>query len=203
MLIALGVSLIWKPGEFDKALLEWYKLDNEHNTWQRFKTHFNTAHKALRKVCGKTIRNTSYFQANQVITEVNSNINKMKTDILDNMSLLHNQSQHYDSSSLSSPTLPTQASSVTSSNVSNEELLKLIQQLQQQLATQTPAPKKPTNRIITDYCWTHGACGHPSKICCNKKTGHQDDATFDNKMGGSVYYCKIAADKLAKDSSAP
>ena len=202
MLIALGINIIRKTGDFEKALLEWYELDDEDKTWPRFKSHFNAAHKALRKVRGKTIRSTSYFQANQVIAEVNSNINKMKTDILENMSLLHNQSQPYDSSSLSSPTLPTQASSVTSSNVSNAELLTLIQQLQQQLATQTPDPKKPSKRIITNYCWTHGACGHPSKLCRNKKPGHQDEATFDDKMGGSTYYCKIAADQFAKKSSA-
>ena len=34
------------------------------------------------------------------------------------------------------------------------------------------------------YCWTHGACHHPSHVCINKAPGHQDGATFMNQMGG-------------------
>ena len=29
-----------------------------------------------------------------------------------------------------------------------------------------------------------------AKIVSAKKTGHKDEATFSNKMGGSTYYCK-------------
>jgi hypothetical protein len=38
------------------------------------------------------------------------------------------------------------------------------------------------------YCWSHGLGknrAHHSKTCQNKKTGHKDDATVDNRMGGS------------------
>ena len=34
------------------------------------------------------------------------------------------------------------------------------------------------------YCWTHGACHHPSPVCQNKAAGHQDGAIFTNQMGG-------------------
>ena len=40
------------------------------------------------------------------------------------------------------------------------------------------------------YCWSHGACAHSSADCNNKKRGHQNDATFNNKMGGSTRFCK-------------
>ena len=36
------------------------------------------------------------------------------------------------------------------------------------------------------YCWIHGACAHDSRSCSNKKEGHQDGATFSNKLGGST-----------------
>ena len=39
------------------------------------------------------------------------------------------------------------------------------------------------------YCWTHGACAHDSPQCKSKKTGHKDEATFQNKMGGSTANC--------------
>ena len=39
------------------------------------------------------------------------------------------------------------------------------------------------------YCWTHGACNHPSWFCKNPKENHRYEATFENKLGGSTYYC--------------
>ena len=36
------------------------------------------------------------------------------------------------------------------------------------------------------YCWTHGACGHPSDQCNNPANGHQYNATFRNQMGGNT-----------------
>ena len=59
------------------------------------------------------------------------------------------------------------------------------------------APRKtPDNatypRRITDkYCWTHGGGSHISAVCNSKFTGHQDGATFANRMGGSKAYCHI------------
>jgi hypothetical protein len=49
-------------------------------------------------------------------------------------------------------------------------------------------PKKP--RIINNgtYCWTHGYrvnATHSSKTCTRRATGHQEEATRDNNMGGS------------------
>ena len=54
--------------------------------------------------------------------------------------------------------------------------------------------KTPDNarfpRPQTDkYCWTHGACNHTSAECQRQATGHQNTATFDNRMGGSNAYC--------------
>jgi hypothetical protein len=39
------------------------------------------------------------------------------------------------------------------------------------------------------YCWTHGGSGHTSTDCSSKVTGHQNNATFENKMGGSTRNC--------------
>ena len=40
------------------------------------------------------------------------------------------------------------------------------------------------------YCWTHGACGHGSSDCVQKAEGHKDEATFQNRMGGSNACCR-------------
>jgi hypothetical protein len=39
------------------------------------------------------------------------------------------------------------------------------------------------------YCWTHGGCGHLGASCNVKLPGHQDAATFLDKMGGSTNNC--------------
>lgn len=42
---------------------------------------------------------------------------------------------------------------------------------------------------VSHYCWTHGACSHPSWYCENPAFGHNWYATFDNRMGGSNAHC--------------
>ena len=40
------------------------------------------------------------------------------------------------------------------------------------------------------YCHTHGSCAHKSKFCKNKRPGHKNEATFEDKMNGSTAYCQ-------------
>jgi hypothetical protein len=44
-------------------------------------------------------------------------------------------------------------------------------------------------RNTSIYCWTHGGCGHTSAACLAKLPGHQDTATFANKMAGNTLRC--------------
>jgi hypothetical protein len=44
-------------------------------------------------------------------------------------------------------------------------------------------------RNTSIYCWTHGACGHTSAACLAKLPGHQDAATFANKLAGNTLRC--------------
>ena len=39
------------------------------------------------------------------------------------------------------------------------------------------------------YCWTHGACNHPSSACRIPANGHYFQATFKNRYGGSNKGC--------------
>ena len=40
-------------------------------------------------------------------------------------------------------------------------------------------------RQLNKYCWTHGVCGHNSKVCKTPNPNHKQDATYTNRMGGS------------------
>ena len=42
------------------------------------------------------------------------------------------------------------------------------------------------------YCWTNGSCGHNGTNCRNKSDGHKNDATFQNKQGGSTKNCYLS-----------
>ena len=53
----------------------------------------------------------------------------------------------------------------------------------------TPDNPTFTRRTTDKYCWTHGGCAHQSADCNAKASGHQDNATFRNKQGGSKAFC--------------
>ena len=45
--------------------------------------------------------------------------------------------------------------------------------------------RKQTNK----YCWTHGGCNHTSSECNARANGHKENATFDDRKGGSNAFC--------------
>ena len=50
--------------------------------------------------------------------------------------------------------------------------------------------KRKKRHDTSKYCWSCGAGNHLSLNCRFKKDGHKDNATFNNKMNGSTYYCQ-------------
>ena len=90
--------------------------------------------------------------------------------------------------------------------VTNERLTAHIEQLTQQLATaigkistleagnNQPTATTRRNRPCqqTNYCWSHGFRvnrdgSHTSKTCTKRRSGHQENATASNRMGGYEY----------------
>ena len=53
-----------------------------------------------------------------------------------------------------------------------------------------PRGRGTRRRNTKFYCWTHISCAHTSKFCNYPAEGHQIEATFANKMGGSTRYCE-------------
>ena len=45
---------------------------------------------------------------------------------------------------------------------------------------------------VSKYCWTHGACAHSGSECSNPAEGHKKKASFKDKMGGSLAFCRHA-----------
>ena len=95
---------------------------------------------------------------------------------------------------LSTITPVTQTANVTSSLVIETKILKVLKEIKESLKDSKPGRSKgkPTRTDTSKYCWTHSACGHDSASCRKRKEGHQMDAMFDDKKGGSTAYCRAA-----------
>ena len=97
-----------------------------------------------------------------------------------------------------------QANAATNTDV-QMEMIALLRKIEANLSTCPPAntrnptrPKKgrktPDNATFprnntSKYCWMYGGCGHDSPNCEAKATGHKDEVTFENCLGGSNAYC--------------
>ena len=89
------------------------------------------------------------------------------------------------------PTLPS-ANSVNQDQI-QLKMLQILERIDSKLDGKEPELQKPRiRRVLDKYCWTHGAGNHKSCDCRNKREGHKDNATFDNRMNGSNAYCKLA-----------
>ena len=64
------------------------------------------------------------------------------------------------------------------------DLKDIVTKLSKQHSKQQPTQQ--SRRKPRKYCWTHGWCAHEGKDCNSKAEGHKDDATLDNKLGGST-----------------
>lgn len=208
-LVQIAYIIFNKTRVFMDSLLKWNKKDTDEKTYDNFKIHMRRAYQALREVGALTIEDSSINQAN-LIKELSSQQEKMADDIktsmqsniLDAMMLMQNPTQvpslTEDTSSISSHT-----ANSTITNHSIDSLLTIIKGLESKMDnfskqalrtnqlysqnTDTINPK--TGKEWKRYCWSCGCCPHASKNCPIKKQGHQDQATFKNRMGGSDEKC--------------
>ena len=147
------------------------------------------------------MKNTAYHQAQLMAEYVSDDIQQYKSEVLAKVDSIVTPNPVSSASPVPSipPTGPAiYASTHSPSSSSDNDVLRLIEQLQQQLMTLQNAASLPygggrqtsSRRTTSKYCWTHGACAHSSKDCRNRKDGHRDDATFANKLGGCTVFCK-------------
>ena len=202
-IVNLGLYLVKKTNDFEAALLTWYGRPVVEQTWVNFKTHFTAAQRQLKKIRGITMQNTPYHQVNQIAAQLSEDFTRLRTDVVNSVTDL----VRHESPAAPPVPLPAsqndQAAMMNATMATNAEMLRLIQDMQHQMAqlkasnggNATPDNKNPHRsqfrhrRNLSSYCWTHGACSHQSKDCRNKRQGHKDEASFANKLGGSTSYC--------------
>ena len=149
--------------------------------WDAFQTHFSQAHREIRESGELEIRDTPFNTAN-IVQEVIEGVQQVLQPAME---------ASYEAEAANNLQYVAPAES-TQQTVLMEQMLQMMQLMQQQMQQSSSSQSNnKSNKIRTKtdkYCWTHGGCAHTSKNCRNKKPGHQDDAMFENRMGGSTAY---------------
>ena len=203
-LIFFTLEIIRKSTEFEDALTKWeVKLDDE-KTWENLKVHFRTGHLLLRKLRGKTMRQAGFQTANNLATRVMSELSDLETRV---MNAIEEREPPIPTPPPPPPT-PSHIEQPTEQAFAMNTFAPGMMELMERMSARMDAMELATRNTNTnttttnnnnsqrytrtntsDYCWTHGACAHKSKVCTRKRSGHKDNATLANKMGGSTYYC--------------
>ena len=213
------MDLIRKTGEYERALIEWYDLPDTDRTWARFKTHFTTAQQRLKRVRGSTMTNTPFHQANLAIRKDFESMRDDVVASLNAIAAAAETPPPTEPDPCSLPPPPPENDPILASlNAARSEAATLCQQMEA-LTAQVAAMSAQNGREnqrggrgngrgngqgrgrgrgnfrqrrnISRYCWTHGACNHTGYNCENPAVGHRPEATFENKLGGSTYYCQV------------
>ena len=89
---------------------------------------------------------------------------------------------------VSLPTTYTSANSIISDVTiqTMQQQIQMMQKMMEMMQQNAIGKKKPRKRqVLTKYCHTYGLCNHTSPECRTPAEGHQNDATLQNRMGGS------------------
>lgn len=196
-LVRWGYENIYATGLFDSECKKWRKKPVLEKTWDLFKTYFTLA-EADRAKHATTSEAT--YTANQVQDLIQQELSSfldrtIQTPIPDD----------------ATPSVITQESA---NSVTSAEIKKMIEEaIHQQPPSNPPTHiRNPRNArrgdkgerkrktqlkaqalvdgVPVTYCWTHGITSnlnHTSHTCTRTSDGHQQDATYDKKMGGNEH----------------
>ena len=194
-LITIACVILINTGKYQTCIREWSRLQPNQKIWANFKTEFHQAHKELKEVGDLQLRETQFNSANLV------------QEVIDGVqSALQPQDLPPDSTNKS---IQPMANSAAQQQVMPQLMSQMVdllqkmstmqQKMQNQQSSSTTSISSSSNsgsrrcRItnISFYCWSHGACAHPSAEYKIKRPGHQDAAMFENKRGGYTVYCVV------------
>jgi len=202
-----GYNIINKTGMYNEYIKTWLRRSLNQRTWMNFKTHFQEAYDELQQTGQLTLQQAGYGNSNlveevvaRVANEVEAQLNVIQEAIIlkqvpDTVSLTCQLAPHV------SPTVKiTTTDALIQLMKQNQEMLRILASSNngRDVRTNRPPPTgpregqptRPLSTWCTKYCWTHGKSSHKNINCKNKAPGHKDNATFQNKFGGSTYGCE-------------
>ena len=209
-LVDFGLQLIRNTRDFEQGLQRWNEKPPVDQTWDNLKTHFRDEQEKLKKIRGPTMMQAGFAHANHIAEEIRTEIQASNAELINAISELGNEGNEY-------ATANSAAMNATLENNLSAQMANMFKKVQAQLdqmkkemkAKPTPVeggsnenanggnkkkrktPDNPTfnRRTTSKYCWTHGGCAHNSNECTAKAEGHVDNATFEDKKGGSKAFC--------------
>ena len=194
-LIGIGYLIINRTGKYGEYVRKWNRLPPEQKTWPNFKVQFRDAQTELRDTGDLEIQDTSLHSAN-LVNEVIEGVKRALEPASEEAAIAEQQAM------LHMANMSSQQQAMPDIMTKMMEMMQQMQQMQVQMMQQsghnnsnnTISNNRRNNRnrgrrTTSKYCWSHGACAHSSSECNAKKEGHRDDATFENKLGGSTAYC--------------
>lgn len=169
--VAAAYKLVAATGHFESGCRDWRKKSEAQKTWAAFKVHFKEAEKD-RKLEATT--GSAGFANNAEMIQCVTH--EAVQAAVANWTQIQAQTQ--------APGGDTLARFERIILNLESELKKTNEELAKIKATGGGGSKKPTKR---NYCWTHGCTYgvHTSAACRSKAEGHQDAATYRNRLGGS------------------
>jgi len=194
-LIRWGYQNIKNTGLFNRECEKWRKKATKEKTWTDFKKHFILAYDDHRK----------YESSTTTASEATYTANQVQQILQDELSTILGSTS--DSTPPTDPPPFDPAPATANAALTIDDVRRVIQET---LASQAPShsssqsssrtttvSRQPRTPLVAQgllrgkpvsYCWTHGVTSnlrHTSSSCRRKATGHNDAATFGNRMGGS------------------
>ena len=192
-LIRWGYQNIKNTGLFNRECEKWRKKTPKDKSWTDFKKHFILA----------LDDHLKYDSPNATASDATYTANQVQQILHDELSTILDSHATTHPTSADAPP-PLEPFSVTANAaITIEDVRRVIQetlhsQHPNQTSIRTTNPTRPPRSPLVaqgllqgkpvSYCWTHGVTSnlrHSSASCRRKATGHKDEATFSNRMGGS------------------
>ena len=74
--------------------------------------------------------------------------------------------------------------------------MQMMQKMMEMIQQNSKGKKPRKHEVLTKYCHTHGLCNHSCPECRTPAEGRQNDATLQNRMGGSTRNVKLGRKKV-------
>lgn len=189
-IVRIALKIVTATGRLTMPIRDWRKKAAADKTWVNFKTHFSDAYKELKL----TVTTGGAGMAANAATAADVSLSPS-----DEGTVISELAPAFNDLAAATAADRTAMANLAASQASDrEEIAKLRAELAAARQALTAASTAASGTANQDggrtrqrrihYCWSHGFSNNPrhtSSTCRNKKEGHQDAATKDNRMGGS------------------
>ena len=212
--VQLAYLIFNRTGVFRDSLKTWNARILNMKTYAGFKVFMRDEHAALDMVGALSIKDTSLDQANMLQAlssqqeQLADNFQKNLFQAFETYAHIEEHSPNQQSSqniAEANNNLPSEISNMISnisskSSSSDQNILSMLQKMIEKMSELESKDHESSSnkaKVITKfnpkngkawkrYCWTCGCCDHWGKFCTQPATGHKNEATFKDRLSGSI-----------------